>query len=80
MHAKSHPFAPHLQPDDLAALLEALAAVFEVDAELWLDESLRYPILGQASSPLAGITMTRPIFTEGKSDDTLQACHTCMLA
>ena len=36
------------QPDDLAALLEALAAVFEVDAELWLDESLRYPILGQA--------------------------------
>ena len=35
------------QPDDLAALLEALAAVFEVDAELWLDESLRYPILGQ---------------------------------
>ena len=45
--------SPHLsvmqsQPDDLAALLEALAAVLEVDPDLWLDESLRYPILGQA--------------------------------
>ena len=39
------------QPDDLAALLEAVAAVFEVDAELWLDESLRYPILGQVRGP-----------------------------
>ena len=38
----------NLQPDDLATLLEALAAVLEVDPDLWLDESLRYPILGQA--------------------------------
>lgn len=34
-------------PDDLASLLVALAAAFEVDAELWLEESVRYPILGQ---------------------------------
>ena len=39
------------QPDDLAALLEALAAVFEVDADLWLDETARYPILGQVQLP-----------------------------
>ena len=31
------------QPDDLAALLEALAAVFEVDADLWLDETAALP-------------------------------------
>lgn len=38
-----------LAPDDLASLMAALAVLFEVDAELWLEESVRYPILGQVS-------------------------------